>query len=82
MDESAIPSAGQFRAGRALVQISQEDLAVRTGVPRSSIAEFEAGARQPRKETLQRLRRALEDAGVVFIEANGIVGVGTRVPPE
>jgi hypothetical protein len=47
------------------------DLAVRR-------ARFEAGASQPRRATLDVIRRALESAGVEFIDENG-GGPGVRL---
>jgi transcriptional regulator with XRE-family HTH domain len=39
---------------------SQSELATRAGLPPSSIAHFEAGARKPSFDTLRRLANALE----------------------
>jgi predicted nucleotidyltransferase/DNA-binding XRE family transcriptional regulator len=54
------------RAGRALVNIDQGELARRAGIARPTIADFERGARRPRIATLRALRSALERAGVAF----------------
>lgn len=72
----------QLRGARAAIQMTQEDLASRAGVPRSAIAEFEADARKPRRSTIDRLRSALEAAGVVFIDADGISGIGLRTDSD
>ena len=43
-----------------------------------TIIDFERGARRPYDRTLADIRRALEDAGIVFIEENG-GGPGVRL---
>jgi transcriptional regulator with XRE-family HTH domain len=75
-----ILTSAQLRAARAMIQLTQEDLASRSGVPRSAIAEFETDIRNPRGTTLGKLRAALEDSGVVFIDGRGVSGVGLRPP--
>jgi hypothetical protein len=42
------------------------------------VRQFEAEAVQPRRATLAAMRRALEAAGIVFIEQNG-GGPGVRL---
>ena len=43
-----------------------------------TIIDFERGARRPYDRTLADIRRALEDAGIVFIDENG-GGPGVRL---
>ena len=43
-----------------------------------TLVDFESGVRQPYDRTLADIRRALEDAGVVFIDPNG-GGPGVRL---
>jgi transcriptional regulator with XRE-family HTH domain len=71
-------SPGQLRAGRALIGWSQDQLADASKVAKATIANFEAGKRQPYPRTLDDLRAALEAAGVEFIERNG-GGPGVRL---
>lgn len=71
-------SAPQCRAARAILGISQDDLAQRSKVAKATIANFEAGNRRPYDRTLDDLRRALEAAGVEFIPENG-GGAGVRL---
>lgn len=71
-------SARQCRAARGLLGISQRDLAEAASVSLSAILDFETGTRKPRPATLAALRRAFEDAGVVFIPVNG-GGQGVRM---
>lgn len=68
----------QCRAARALIAISQDDLAKASGVAKATIAAFELDQRQPYERTLSALRTALEAAGVVFIPENG-GGAGVRL---
>ena len=64
-------TAAQCRAARALIEWSRESLAEASHVALRTIVDFERGAREPRDATLAALRRALEAAGVIFIEGNG-----------
>lgn len=58
----------QCKAGRALVGMSQQDLAEASEVARATIANFETGNRQPYKRTLTALQAAMEARGVTFTE--------------
>jgi transcriptional regulator with XRE-family HTH domain len=49
------------------------------GLSRSTVTEFERGARVPTSDNLQAMRHALEAAGVTFIEADGSAGPGVRL---
>ena len=71
-------SQGQCRAARYLLNIPQKDLADAAGVARSTVAEFERGARPPTRNSLIALRTTLEAAGVAFIDPNG-GGPGLRM---
>jgi predicted transcriptional regulator len=61
-------SVRQIKAARALLAWSQDDLADRSGVSQPTIKRLEAagGELGGRGETQEKLRRALEKAGVVF----------------
>lgn len=56
----------QCKAGRALANMSQQDLADASEVARATIANFETGNRQPYKRTLKALQVAMEARGVIF----------------
>jgi len=71
-------SAGQLRAARGLIGLSQTELAEISKVGRATIADFEAGKRDPYSRTLEQLQSALEAAGVIFVEENG-EGPGVRL---
>ena len=77
-------TANQCRAARALLDISQSELARLAGVSLSTVSDFETGWRAARgrakvsDEMATRLRAALENAGVELIDENG-GGVGVRL---
>ena len=62
---------GQSKAARALASMSQNELAAAAQVGRSTVIEFEKGARLPQKNNLDAIQRALEVAGIQFIPENG-----------
>jgi transcriptional regulator with XRE-family HTH domain len=68
----------QLRAARGLISWSQKDLAERSNVARSMIAGFESNKRKPSLANRNDLRRALESAGVIFVEEDG-EGPGVRL---
>ncbi|MBN9031642.1 MAG: transcriptional regulator [Rhizobiales bacterium 63-7] len=61
----------QCRAARAILGLSQDQLAEASKVAKATIANFELGKRMPYERTLQDIREALEAAGAVFLE-NGV----------
>ena len=72
-------TAAQLRAARALLNMSQDELASRAGVGRRAVADYERGARVPYDRTLATLRATMEDADVVFLfEGERAVGVRIR----
>jgi transcriptional regulator with XRE-family HTH domain len=68
----------QCRAARALVELSLEQVARRSGVAAQVINDFEAKITDPGDPVKRRLLEALESAGAVFIFENG-GGVGVRL---
>ncbi len=75
----------QARAARALLDLSQDDLARSAGVEPSVIADFEDGHERPSAETLARIAAALAKAGAVLMaageQADGGPGVRLRTWP-
>ena len=67
------------RAARNLLDLSQLDLAEAAGVGRSTVSDYERGARRPTSANLTVLRASLEAAGVTFIEADEAAGPGVRL---
>jgi len=71
----------QIRAARALLGISQDELARISGVGLATVKRAELGSSTPRGnvQTIVRLREALESAGVVFIDHDDQLGPGVRL---
>ena len=61
----------QCRAARALLDWSQQQLADASKAGNATIRNFETGRSSPVNATLDVLQRALELAGVIFVEENG-----------
>jgi transcriptional regulator with XRE-family HTH domain len=71
--------ASQLRAARALVGWSRKELANRSEVSINTIQDFEIGGSDPKQGTIQKWRRALEVAGVEFIDPTDDKGAGVRL---
>lgn len=71
-------TADQCRGARAMLNLSQDQLAAAAGVARATVADFERGSRRPVPNNLAAIQRALEAAGVEFIAENG-GGPGVRL---
>jgi predicted transcriptional regulator len=71
-------TSAQCRAARGLVGWSQQQLAKNAGVGTVAIHQLESGTSQPRRATLDVVKRALEAGGVEFIDENG-GGPGVRL---
>jgi transcriptional regulator with XRE-family HTH domain len=67
----------QLRMARAAVGWGVRELAEKAGVTANTVTRIENGS-DARQSTMDRLQRALEEAGVVFIEENG-GGPGVRL---
>ena len=70
-------TSAQLRAARALLNWTVRDLAERAGVHRNTISRIETGATSE-GHAASTLQKTLEEAGVIFIEANGD-GPGVRL---
>ena len=73
-------SSDQIRGARAVLRLSQADLARAASVSLETIKRLEAmdGELKVRLDTLTRIKEALEKAGVEFIPENG-GGAGVRL---
>ena len=72
--------AGQIRAARALLNISQTDLAKIASVHVATVRRIEAGPElRGAAETLRKIQTALEKAGIEFIPAEEHRGSGLRL---
>lgn len=74
-------NALQVRAARALLDISQTELSHLAGVGVATIKKFERSTEELRVtvQILLRIQRALESAGIIFIDQDGQVGPGVRL---
>lgn len=71
----------QSRAARGLLDWSQTKLAQMANLSESTVRDFEKGRRIPSINNLSALRRAMEDAGVIFQNAGEMAegGPGVRL---
>jgi transcriptional regulator with XRE-family HTH domain len=71
----------QIRAARGLLGMGQEELAELASISVVTVKRLEAAGTLIRgsAQTLNRLQRALERAGIEFIEQNGSQGPGVRL---
>lgn len=67
----------QCRGARALLGITQQQLADLAGISKRTVIEFEGGIRVPLASTSRSLQWALENAGIEFLHGNG-GGSGVR----
>ena len=86
MHERLVTSA-QLRAGRALLGLSQAEVAGRACLSLHTIKLAEAeGEAHASEAALAAIRVALEDQGVIFLDADGGEGPGVRLrrfgPPD
>lgn len=74
-------TVAQLRAARALIGWSQPELAERSGVGVATIRRMEGSRGLPKTtaENVWKVQRALEAAGVVFIDQNEAIGPGVRL---
>ncbi len=68
----------QCRAARALVGMTQSQLAASAGFGLSTVVDFEKERRVVSTTAQIRMLEALQDAGVIFISENG-GGAGVRL---
>lgn len=62
----------QLRAARSLLNLDQKDVAAATGINVNVISRVERGASEPRDGTVAPLIQFYEQAGIEFLESNGI----------
>jgi transcriptional regulator with XRE-family HTH domain len=68
----------QCRGARALLDMTQPQLASVSGLGLSTIVDFERSRRPVSKDAAQAIGRALQEAGIEFIDENG-GGPGVRL---
>ncbi|MCQ1839067.1 helix-turn-helix transcriptional regulator [Neorhizobium galegae] len=71
-------SPGSFRAARALLGKSQEDVAVTCGVDRRVVARLERVSYPKPTEAAHKVRRYYVNEGLEFLDANQKAGAGVR----
>ena len=73
-------TAEQMRAARAIIRMEQGELAKASGVSVETVKRLESlrGTVSAQLSTVTAIKRALEAAGVVFIDENG-GGAGVRL---
>jgi transcriptional regulator with XRE-family HTH domain len=71
----------QIRAARVMLGLSQQELATRSGVGLATLKRIEAGGVEltGTVRIVTRLKRALADAGIVFIDQDRTSGPGVRL---
>ena len=67
----------QIKMARAALGITVRELAAMAGVNKMTVSRLESG-REGFQSTLDKLQKALEEAGIIFIPENG-GGVGVRL---
>jgi transcriptional regulator with XRE-family HTH domain len=74
-------SARQIRAARALLGLGQEDLASLANCGIATIRRIEGSAEglTGNAQTIARIEKALETAGIIFIDQEGKLGPGVRL---
>ena len=65
-------SIKQIRAGRALLDWSQSDLAGHAGLSQTGIARIENGTNQPNSKTLKKIMAAFDFADIEFFGTTGL----------
>lgn len=68
-------TAAQARGGRAMIGMTQDELADAAKVTRKTLATFETGQSRPHAPTITKVRRVLEAHGIVFFESEEGRGV-------
>jgi predicted transcriptional regulator len=68
----------QIRGARAMLGLTQAELAKLAGLSTTGLNNIESGSADPKASTLTAIKTALESAGVEFIAENG-GGPGVRL---
>jgi predicted transcriptional regulator len=68
MDTQSRRIITSLKAARTTLNWTQEDLAVRSGVSKVTIARMESGMMSPRLTTVGKLKKTLDQAGVRIID--------------
>ncbi|MCF4130258.1 helix-turn-helix domain-containing protein [Methylobacterium sp. SyP6R] len=60
----------QIRAARAMLDITQAELAAASGISKTGINNIERGAADPKASTLASIQAALEKSGIEFLDGD------------
>ncbi|TKA93912.1 helix-turn-helix transcriptional regulator [Cereibacter changlensis] len=71
-------TSDQCRAGRGLLNWTQDQLSINAGVSRATITDFESNTRQPMKNNLRAIADCMFAAGIEFVPEEEGKGVGVR----
>jgi predicted transcriptional regulator len=63
----------QIRGARAMLGITQAELARRAGLSKTALCAIETGRSDAKGSTLRAIQRALEEAGAEFIGDKGVM---------
>jgi DNA-binding transcriptional regulator YiaG len=71
----------QIRAARALLNWGQVELSKTSGVGTATIRRIETGGSpiSANVSTILRIQAALEKAGILFVDEDGVAGIGVRL---
>ena len=71
----------QCRAGRGLLDLTQEELAARAGLARSTVRDFEGGRHCLHRASAAQVIRVFDEAGVILLGPDELgPGVRLRAP--
>lgn len=79
MSENDVITPAQVRAARAMLELSQEQLAKLSEIGINSVRDIESQRRPAEAGTLRAIQRALNNAGVVFVAGDEHAGPGVRL---
>jgi predicted transcriptional regulator len=71
-------SPSQIKGARAMLGLTQTELATAAGITKTALVNIETATSDPKSSTLSAIQKALESAGVEFIAENG-GGPGVRL---
>jgi transcriptional regulator with XRE-family HTH domain len=77
----AAMNPAQCRAARALLGITQGELAVSAGLGLSTVVDFEKGRRQVSENAIRSIEKALEEVGITF-SRGGVGLLSTKLRSE
>lgn len=83
-NESRILTPALCRAARGMLDWTQNDLADRSGISRSTIRDYEGDRHEAHRATEAQLRLAFENGGLSFVklEEDNIAVCAKRPPPS